>query len=443
MAEQQDVAALEAQIAELRAENDELRSGQGPDTQMSQRTVAQHHRLRWTGAVALLVVAALLTAPALVGFWGRRTIVDTQRYLDTVAPLSRSTVVQQAVSEEVTNELLGIVDVQGFIATNLPEQAQALGPALTGAVQNFVQSTVEKFLASDRFDQLWLDVNRTVQQQLVAALNGDQSGSVQIRDGTVYLDLAVVAQAVQQALVERGLTIFGRVTIPATTGHEIVLLSSDQLKTVQNIWTFANPIARWMLPVVALLYVGAVLLAPNRRRMLITAGVVIAAAMALLALALNITRGAYVSATASRPHGTALTVFYDTMIRYLWGAVGAALLLGVLIAFFAWLAGPSAPAQGIRDLEGRATGAVGAGIARWHPMVGVGTAFARWRVELRNAAVAMGVLVFLMIGHATWQNVAWTVFWVLVAWLVIDAVAAAGRAGDTAGEPAPGEPVSA
>ncbi len=74
-----------------------------------------HHRWRWTGAVALLLVAALLTPPALVGFWGRRTVVDAQRYLDTVGPLAQSPEIQAAVAEEVTAELLSRVDVNAFL----------------------------------------------------------------------------------------------------------------------------------------------------------------------------------------------------------------------------------------------------------------------------------------------------------------------------------------
>jgi hypothetical protein len=429
-----ELSSLQAKVAALQAENEVLRH---QDTQPVARP-GGHRRWRWTGAIVLLLVAALLTAPALVGFWGRRTLVDSQRFLDTVAPLARSEAIQDAVATEVSDRLIEAVDIQGFINQNLPPQAQALGPAITGAVQNFVQDTVQRFLASDRFDQLWLDVNRTVQQQLMAALNGDQSGSIQIRDGTVYLDVGIVVQAVQQALVDRGLTIFGRVTIPSQTGREIVLLSSDQLKAAQRIWSFSEPIAHWMLPVVILLYVGAVLLAPDRRRMLIGVGVVLVVAMALLSVALNLVRAAYVSATADRPHGAALNEFYDTMLRYLWGALGAILLLGALIVVFAWLAGPSRPAAGFRDLEARGTGMVGSGLGRWAPLAAIGGTIARWRLVLRTVAVAGGVLGFFLVGHATWQNVAWTVLAVVVAWLLIDALAAARPErppGDGSGEP--------
>ena len=132
---------------------------------------------------------------------------------------------------------------------------------------------MQKFIASDQFEALWIRVNAQIQQDLVKALNGDQTGAVTVRDGVVYLDLAVVAEAVQQALVDRGLTVFANLPIPQT-GHEIVLLSSSQLDAAQTVWTFTDPIARWLLPIVFLLYLAAILLAPNRRRMLLVSGLV-------------------------------------------------------------------------------------------------------------------------------------------------------------------------
>ena len=105
MTEHEETAELEAEIARLRAENEALASAAN-DTAVLTRPAPTHPRWRWTAAIALLVIAALLTPPALVGFWGRRTIVDAQRYLDTVGPLSQSPQIQAAVATEVSDQLL-------------------------------------------------------------------------------------------------------------------------------------------------------------------------------------------------------------------------------------------------------------------------------------------------------------------------------------------------
>ena len=43
-------------------------------------------RGRSVAAVICLVLAALLTTPAAVAYWGQRTLNDAERYVDTVRP---------------------------------------------------------------------------------------------------------------------------------------------------------------------------------------------------------------------------------------------------------------------------------------------------------------------------------------------------------------------
>ena len=429
MSDHEDTAALEAEVTRLKAENQALAQANEHDTMVLTQPARVHHRWRWTGAVALLLVAALLTPPALVGFWGRRTVVDAQRYLDTVGPLAQSPEIQAAVSEEVTAELLSRVDVNAFLTENLPPEAAVLAPAISGAVENFIGSSVDKFMASDAFDRLWIEVNVLVQEGLVKALEGDNTGAVTVRDGVVYLNLSVVAEAVRLALVDRGLTIFEKVTIPAQGGREVVLLTSPQLAAAQNIWTYTDPIARWLLPVVFLLYLGAVLLAPNRRRMLVAAGLVVLAGMALLAVALSIVRTGFIDAfSESTALNQALQVFYDTMLRYLVDAMGALALLGILVAFFAWFAGPSRPATWLRGLEAQATGSAGGAIGRWEPMQTFGELVTRGRNWIRGTVIVLVILGFMIRAHATWELVARGFVIVIVLWLVVDVLAAASPA---------------
>ena len=90
-------------------------------------------------------------------------------------------------------------------------------------------------------------------------------------------------------MVARGLTIVENLPIP-DVDKQIVLLDSPQLKQARTIYAFANPVARWLLLVVAALYIGAFALSRRRPRMTVTIGVVLAANALLLALALSIGR---------------------------------------------------------------------------------------------------------------------------------------------------------
>ena len=70
---------------------------------------------RSIGVVVCVVLAVLLTTPAVVAFWGQRTLNDRQRYLDTVGPLVHSPEVQDAIATTVTNAIEQQVDIEAVL----------------------------------------------------------------------------------------------------------------------------------------------------------------------------------------------------------------------------------------------------------------------------------------------------------------------------------------
>ncbi len=150
--------------------------------------------------------------------------------------------------------------------------------------------------------------------------------------------------------------------------------------------------------------------------------------MALLAVALSIVRTEFIDAfSATTALNQALQIFYDTMLRYLVDAMGALALLGILVAFFAWFAGPSRPATWLRGLEARATGSAGGAIGRWEPMQTFGELVTRGRNWIRGAVIVLVILGFMIRAHATWELVARGFVIVIVLWLVVDVLAAASQ----------------
>ena len=131
--------------------------------------------------------------------------------------------------------------------------------------------------------------------------------------------------------------------------------------------------------------------------------------MALLAVALNLARSTYVDAVAGSGFGPALALFYDTLIRYLWGSLGALATLGVFLAVFAWLSGPSSPAAWLRGVESQATTALGETAGRWGPMASLGALVASARRALRGVMIAVIIVVFIVNGLATWGTVLWAI----------------------------------
>jgi hypothetical protein len=127
------------------------------------------------------------------------------------------------------------------------------------------------------------------QQALVALLNGDQSGAVSLQDGQVVLDLSDVIDQVKSRLVARGLTFVENAPIP-TIDKQIVILDAPQADQLRTIYAFTNPVAKWLIVVVAALYLAALLLARRRPRMAVTIGVGLALNGLIVAFALSIAR---------------------------------------------------------------------------------------------------------------------------------------------------------
>ena len=141
------------------------------------------------------------------------------------------------------------------VITDRPRLERLVGP-LSAAINGLIDRQVREFLASDAFADLWITLNTRVQQALQRLLEGDQSGAVSLQGDQVVLDVSEVIEQVKQRLVDRGLTIVQNVPIP-DTDRQIVLMEAPQLKQLRTIYAFANPLAQWLIVVVAGLYPGS------------------------------------------------------------------------------------------------------------------------------------------------------------------------------------------
>src|SRR5262245_12866452 len=112
-------------------------------------------RLRGSGLALLLVLGCGVVGLSLIAFYVRETVLDTDRYVDTMAPIAESPAVQQAVAEKLDNAITTRIDFDSLIREALPDQADALAPVFATALQQAIRSRLDSFVASDNFQQLW------------------------------------------------------------------------------------------------------------------------------------------------------------------------------------------------------------------------------------------------------------------------------------------------
>jgi hypothetical protein len=406
-------------------------------------TTAPARRTRWRSiaAAVCVVVAALLTVPAGIAFWGQRTLNDGQRYLDTVGPLVESPQVQEAISTKAINAIEAQVDVEAIlndafagVITDRPRLQKLVGP-LSGAVNGLIEREVREFVASDAFADVWIRVNTRAQQGLVRVLKGDTSGAVSVQGDQVVLDVSDVIDQVKARLVARGLTVVQNVPIP-DTDKQIVLLDAPQLERAQTIYAFANPLARWLIVVVAALYLAALLLARRRPRMTVTIGVVLAANALLVAFCLSVGRQLFIDKLAASDFGPASAVFYDTLLTYLERGWKVLLWLSLILVVAGWFTGPNATGTAVRSAVSGGLQTVGAALADG-PVGGTGrwaAANARW---LRVVIGVLGVVVLLWGNDLTPTRLLWSLTLVVVLLAVLEVmIGAGGRTGASTRGPA-------
>ncbi|TCC48963.1 hypothetical protein E0H75_20615 [Kribbella capetownensis] len=397
-------------------------------------------RGRTAAVIVCLVLAALLTTPAAIAYWGQRTLNDTTRYVNTVGPLVNSPEVQNAIATKVTDTIQDQVDIEALlndvfsgVITDRPRLQRLVGP-LSGAINSLIDRQVREFLASDAFADLWTAANTRAQQTLQRVLRGDQTGAVSLQGEQIVLDVSQVIDQVKQRLVDRGLTILQNVPIP-DVDKQIVLVEAPQVKQMRTIYAFANPVAQWLIVVVAALYLLALVLSRRRPRTTVIIGALLAGNALLIALALTIGRQLFIDALSGTTFGPASAVFYDQLLSYLERGRQVFFRLGLIIIVMGWFAGPNKSGSAVRGalrdgLEGiggaLADGPVGTA-GRW---VAVN---ARW---LRVVIGFVGAVVLLWGNNISTSRLFWSLALVALLLIVVQVLVGAGRA-TTASRPVP------
>ncbi len=316
-----DAAALQAEVERLRAANARL-----------ERRADWRRRGRRAAKVALLVLGCGLAVLSLVAIWLRMTLLDTDRYVQTVAPLAAQPPVQRAVATKLKTAIDSRVDYAGLIREALPPKADPIAPALGRGVQSFLDGRIDQFTRGPRFRQLWTEANRRAHVRVVALLEGGRSKRLMLRGDTVYLDLSSVVDRVRDGLRSRGLDRLAS-AIPPTVNGQVALFSSSALPKAQQGVRVLKALAV-VMPVLALLcLLGAVLLTRPRRRGLLHAAIGVAVAMLALIAALAVARSIYLDSISQDvlPRDAASSIF-DTVAALLRHGVRIVVVAALLLA---------------------------------------------------------------------------------------------------------------
>ncbi len=165
-----------------------------------------------SGVTGLL--ACVLLPLTLAAVWTAGVLSDTDRYVETVAPVSSDAEVRDAVEERVVKETVDQVDLtaaadrldSGLADLGVSDELRSwLGPAASDLEERgaaFVADVVRRVMEQPAFATAWDAANREAHTELIAALESGESD-----EGGVVLRLAPIVDAVVDELTGSGVTV--------------------------------------------------------------------------------------------------------------------------------------------------------------------------------------------------------------------------------------------
>jgi hypothetical protein len=367
--------------------------------------------LRWSGAGLLVLVSALLIVASVAARFARSEVLNTDRYVATVAPLADDPGLQAAVKTRVSDAVVKAIDAPRLLqelATSVDIRgAQAAitlaSPAINDWINGQVNRVIGDFVASPDFVTVWTQANRAAHMQVNQLLTGKDSGVVTADEGDIVVDLGQVFDVIRDRLVQRGWSFLSRVpdqSIHYTVAH------IDNLPQLRRYVSLLDKAATW-LPVLALGLLGlAVWCAPDRRRGLLI-GLLVTVVVLLLTIGVYaIVRSRYAStATARGLNATNALTLWDTLLAYFVKALVTVTITVLLAAIWTYLSGPGRVATAFRqgvnrllDPIARLIGphdAVRDAVRRWPPWAAVVIAALGlwWLLARPTVATAVTVVV--------------------------------------------------
>jgi hypothetical protein len=340
-------------------------SSPAPDTPAVRR-----HRPRRILATALAILTAIVVAVATTGVWLKTTTMNSDRWIHVVGPLGSDPRVQTALADYTAAQLDNAIDAKAELEDRLPPRLKPLAAPLSTAVERFIAEAAQRLFSSDQFTRLWIAANRKAHADALAVLRG-QTKRVTVKNGKVQLDLIpVLTRVLQQVNNQTGGALAKRVPainenltpdqararlsaalkrpLPKNFGV-IVVLDSKQLSALQKAVQWFQRLVVLLVIVALLLIAVTVLVAPDRRRIVVTLGLASAVFLVAFRAIARAAKSRIVDMVKVPENREAAKAVVDRVIHSYLNVTVVALIVALLAALIAYLAGPGRGAVAIRS----------------------------------------------------------------------------------------------
>jgi hypothetical protein len=403
-----DTADLQAEVERLRAENTALASAKSPT-------------IFWRDAASglLIIIGVLMVSLAISAMWLNRTIMDENRWVDTMAPLAQNVAVQDYVAKSASDAIFANVNIQQYVAdalgtSPLPPQLLLLTTPITNAIQNFVREAATKFTRSPQFAVAWEKTLRLTHKAFIVAISDKSTGVITKQGGTVTLDVSALITEIKAALSDKGLGFVNNINIPISK-QQITIVDSPALAQLGYMIQLMNAMA-WVLPLFAIVLLGGgIAVAAHRRKAVLWMGigVILLTVIPVQAIYLGQIPFAKAALELAKMPSEAAQAAYSIIFRYLITANQIASVIGLVFVVGAIFAGPSKWATSLR-------GGFRHGLNNIGPDWDFGVV-GQWIHEHESGMRTTGILLAVAMLLVTPTKSIWTIVWLVVfviVWIV-------------------------
>ncbi|MEV8313716.1 hypothetical protein AB0Q95_06040 [Streptomyces sp. NPDC059900] len=416
-------SATDAELERLRAEVGELRARAGTERRRRVRLLA----VRRVVAAVLIALVAVLATTSIVGVWGARTTLNTDRWIAAVGPLPEDPDVNAAVSTYLAREIFDKLDVEQRLSETLPPRASFLAAPVTGAVHDYVRDSISKLIANDRFQELWRATNRRAHARIIEVLE-ERNENVKVSGDTVTLNLLPVVNNVLRSLEEQLPTLFGKkLDLPALSSGElppglhqriekalgvslpgdfaqIRLYNRHELGQLQDTVLMAKRAVVGLVIAVPVLLGIALWISPQRRRTVLQLGLWLVVSVTVLSTVLRAVRDQLLGQVPSGVYREGARAAMWTVFETLRERGDQLLWLGVGIAVLAYLVGPGRLPRALRRYVAQGARATGHVLAKAGDRA-QGARVRPWLAQhadvLRVAGIVVAALIALLLSSWT------------------------------------------
>jgi hypothetical protein len=392
-------------------------------------TATRHARWRTILAWVLLVTALVLTPITMTAVWVRNLLLDTNHYVETMAPLARDPRIQTAIATRVTNEIFADQRVQDALKSKLPDSIDFLAAPAAQALRQTTYNVTLKLTESKQFQTVWDGANRAAHTSVDKALTGNGTVTLKVRNGKIVLDLTPIYAEVAKRLESTSLGIGNRLPLSAIN-KTFVIANVTTLQGAQTATRLLDATADFLPWIVIAMLLAAVFLFKDRRKGALRVGVGLLIATLLFAVVLALARAGYVNA-ASNPTAVSVAAqqaVFDITFRFLRLGNRTIMAVGLVIALVAALAGRSRAALAVRGAFSKVSAKAAAEGGERGVLGGPVSAFvARNLMLLEVIVVVAAFLVFAFVTTPSPMTVLWITLATVAVVIVLAIVARAGR----------------